>query len=215
VGDLEAHIRFLSTKLTRMHLATLQLRQARRPDPPAPSHKGGAWHLEPLLNPRAITFTQLLSDYETNPADHICWVTPLEQRWWYLGEAQSRFMNINPNTLMWAECDLPSTLAQRTHIWRMIGTASRIRRLLREANWYGDLALSFTERYSGIRWHQQMHIRMACYDLTCIAFGLPADRQRAALGFLLPEGYPHLSEWAFDLLITKPISVLNPIIADA
>jgi hypothetical protein len=213
LGDLQAHLGFLSTQLIRMHLNSLDLVYHRSRHRSSTNRPGG-WHLELLLNPLGITFTQLLANSEVRHGfgQQPCWDTPLERRWWYMGEQQPTFMRGRVISLV--DTSQPLTLAQRQHIWRMVATVQFLTFYRCMAKMYpnerlqGDMSLAFSHRLCVTRAMHKATIREYCYYLTCIAFGLPAAQQRAALQLLLPKGYPHL-EQAFDLLITKPVKAIN------
>jgi hypothetical protein len=213
LDNLEAHLQFLSTKLIAMHTAALELWLSRG-EPLSKHNRGGAWHLEPILNPRGISFTQLLAWPDAELQSTVDWHIPLEQRWWYLGNFHYTFMDRQPPVRK-VKCDhLHLTLAERTHIWRMAIAVDQLREMMGKPDHYGNLTITFTQRYCSTRDSHQQHIRWTCYILTCIAFGMLPDQQRIALQKLLPKDYPDM-DGAFDLLITKPVSVLSSILPEA
>jgi hypothetical protein len=216
LGDLRAHLLFLSTKLIRMHINSLDLIYHRSRNA-APANRGGGWHMEPLLNPLGITFTQLMAKSEVRHgfSEQPCWRTPLEQRWWYMGEEQPAFMEGRVISLV--DSSQPLTLAQRNHVWRMVGAVQFLTYYRCMAEMYPDeqlgcnINLRFSHLHCNSRAVHRIWIREFCYYITCIAFGLPPDQQRAALQLLLPKDYPHLDQ-AFEVLITKPTKILDPVL---
>jgi hypothetical protein len=213
VGNTEAHLQFLSTRLIAMHTASMELFLSRG-ESLSKHNRGGAWHLEPILNPRGISFTQLLAWPDAKLESHIDWHIPLEQRWWYLGNFNYTFMDLQPPATK-VKCDhLHLTLAERTHIWRMAFVVKELREMMKNTDHYGGLTIFLSPPYCGTHATHQQHLRWACYILTCIAFGMLPAQQRTALRKLLPKDYPD-RDGAFDLLITKPVSVLSSILPEA